>query len=270
MPGPGTRNVVIWVIPIIDLLVICTAVAIGRGWLLDGAVRRSLGRMEPDLQADLTELARAQAMLDQRAAGLDTHGEPRPSEPVPHSLAARLDGVAQVPGVLATLVDSLVTRELAYWGDQARRLAGPCLDLATLPPQPARSTAHRLGAGLLDLLRAQRYGSEIAHRIDDCTTPIPVPLTDDDLRFRFASAKRLEMTPEEQKKTFDRIRALVDDQPDRRWIYIAGHTDYIGGAKANYPLSEDRARYVANIIRAHLDSKQQVEGCDYRLYIERR
>src|SRR6185295_19672677 len=54
------------------------------------------------------------------------------------------------------------------------------------------------------------------------------------------------------------------------WIYIAGHTDYSGTARSNYSLSEGRAKFVADIIRRHLDGQHLIEGRDYRLHIERR
>jgi outer membrane protein OmpA-like peptidoglycan-associated protein len=84
------------------------------------------------------------------------------------------------------------------------------------------------------------------------------------------SPNKLEMPPAAQQAAIDRIRSEVDKHPDRRWIYIAGHADYRGGPKLNYPLSEGRATFVAEIIRRHLNVKQLVEGQDYRLYIERR
>jgi outer membrane protein OmpA-like peptidoglycan-associated protein len=252
-------RVAIWVIPIVDLLLICAGVAFARAWLLERAVRPVVGRLETDLVADLdrirgADVAPAVARVRARAQGL----------------VARVGELGRSSPVLAAYTRELVARELGYWREQARSLRRPCVDPDALPRPPALQQTTRLGAELLDLARVQRYGAEIARRLKDCTATIPVPITDDDLTFRFGSARELEMTEDEQREALDHIKSEVDAHPDHRWIYVAGHADYLGGPRVNYPLSEGRAAFVAAIIREHLDGQRLIEGKDYRIFVERR
>jgi outer membrane protein OmpA-like peptidoglycan-associated protein len=267
----------VWVIPVIDMLTICAAVAIGRAYLLDRSARAALAQIEPLIERSLAVANKERAELGIGETHTSRKFEEKPSGVIARLATTRAKSVelgkerAELDQEMVRLVRNTNDKEYAYWIEQAQGLGRPCVDSTKrINPPPEIIYGEDLATELANQRKIRQYGNKVAELVKDCTATIPVSLTDQDLTFRFGSASELNMSAKDARLAVEKIRNVVDSHPQHREIYIAGHTDYIGGPGANYPLSEGRAKYVADIIRAHLNNQRRVEGIDYHIHIERR
>jgi outer membrane protein OmpA-like peptidoglycan-associated protein len=163
---------------------------------------------------------------------------------------------------LHTVVEREIASQRTFWSKRASELCVPPAET----PAPARTRAIVDVTSALTALRAFRDDIWASYRdcVDERVEVIPEQL----LRFAFDRSDAFDMTPNAVEEAQSRIRALVDDNRDRRRIFVRGHTDWKGTDEYNYALSADRAWYVGRVVLAHLTSQGLIAGRDFELIPE--
>jgi outer membrane protein OmpA-like peptidoglycan-associated protein len=164
--------------------------------------------------------------------------------------------------VLQQAVEEDSSSHRGFWNERAAELCVPA------PEPPPRSRAGSMFEWIDSLEVVRTYRDVVWQRYSDCVDERVVVIPEELLRFKFDRADAFDMRPEALDQAKDRIRRLVDDNPDRRRIYIRGHTDRVGTDEHNYVLSSKRAWYVGQVVLEHLRGKGLDSGRDFELIPE--
>ncbi len=180
------------------------------------------------------------------------------------SLIALGEGRAQVLGLTSYCLYDLLARQLAFWkqrADELCRLDEPTPDPPELPIDAGLGRYLEIGDSLVE------YRRHIWRLHGLCTESKKEIIGEDLLRFKYNRHDAFDMSQARVESAKQKIRELTDKYREYRNIYVEGHCDPVGSEEYNYRLSFMRARYVARIIRDHLDAQGLTEGKDYFLNI---
>jgi outer membrane protein OmpA-like peptidoglycan-associated protein len=176
--------------------------------------------------------------------------------------AAKLTAQQHQLITLDTAIEQEVSTQGERWTERALALCVP----APEAPHPPRSRS------VLDLLRSlgemDTYRERVWALHEDCVDEQVEVIPEDLLRFSFNRWNAFDMSNAQVDKAKARIREIVHGKPDRRRIFVRGHTDWKGTEEYNYRLSADRAWYVGKVILDHLRAQGLVAGRDFELIPE--